>query len=112
MKIIMTDDVMDVSPGVMLFTKDRLAEILEFARSGAVSPVTNPSTLASPLWAEVKMQFVVQFFDPKKEATVLEVKIMNHQDLLALLDLNRDPETKPRQLFTVYELGDEVLDWS
>jgi hypothetical protein len=38
MKIIMTDEVMDVAPGVMMFTTERLAEIVEFARSGASLP--------------------------------------------------------------------------
>ena len=44
MKIIMTDDVMEVSPGVMLFTKERLAEILEFARSDDNLPEHSPTT--------------------------------------------------------------------
>ena len=34
MKLILTDDVMDVSPGVLLFTKERLTEILEFINNG------------------------------------------------------------------------------
>ena len=38
MKIIMTDDVSDVSPGVLLFTKERRAEILEFACGRADCP--------------------------------------------------------------------------
>ena len=49
MKIIMTDDVMEVSPGVMLFTKERLAEIIEFARSDDDLPEHSPTTGAVDL---------------------------------------------------------------
>jgi hypothetical protein len=34
-KLILTDEIMDVSPGVLLFSKERLAEILEFINDDA-----------------------------------------------------------------------------
>lgn len=58
------------------------------------------------------MRFVVQFFDPKQTATVKDTKILSHEELLSLMDKNRDVESKDCEKFTVYELGEEVLDWS
>lgn len=52
MKIILTDDLMEVSPGVMLYTKERLAEILAYIQAGeeeesAVEHDVHPTTGAS-----------------------------------------------------------------
>lgn len=58
------------------------------------------------------MRFVVQFYDPKQTATVTETKVVNHEELLTLIDENRNEDAKDRRLFTVYELGEELLDWS
>lgn len=58
-------------------------------------------------------RFVVVIYKklPNKQ-TEEEIKIMTQRDLLRLINRNRNTEDANTLKFVVYELGEEVLDWS
>lgn len=58
-------------------------------------------------------RFVVVIYKklPNKQ-TEEEIKIMTQRDLLRLINRNRNTDAANTLKFVVYELGEEVLDWS